>query len=345
MSLNATEARAIISPAQAADDRDIPSKYLKMYGRGCLSYTTQQRPFDHFVTSQGYLPYYRLTNKLLSHRPIHIVVGDPISPPAQFRQIISDFLKFAKPVIFLQAGEAFAGVLDELGLTVNRFGVETELDLPGFDLKGKYKAHLRHWINTAAKAGAEAFECDLQSMRESEVRELSSEWLKRKGGKEMALLTRPFEYRQQPGVRFFWARRDGELLAMVTFDPIYVDGTIHGYYQDLVRCKQGAPNGTPDLVASKAIETFKDEGHRVLALGVSPLSSLTAEPFHSSKLMRRIFESLYEHGNFVYSFKGLEFHKRHYRGIERAVYVASTSRNALLLLRDLITILFALQVF
>jgi len=345
MNLEATQARENISPPQATGDRDVLGDSLRMYGRGCLSYTTRQRPFDHFVTPHGYLPYYRFANRLLSRGPIHIVVGDPISRPSQFRAIISEFLKLAKPVIFLQAGEAFAGVLDELGLTVNRFGIETELELPKFDLKGKHKAHLRHWINTAAKAGVEPFECDLESMSEAEVQRLSSEWLKRKGGKEMALLTRPFEYRRQRDVRFFWARRDGELLAMVTFDPIYVDGSIHGYYQDLVRCKEGAPNGTPDLVASKAIETFKLEGHRVLAIGVSPLSSLAEEPFHCSKLIRRIFEFLYAHGNFVYSFKGLEFHKKHYRGNERSVYVASSSRNTALLLRDLIAILLTLQVF
>jgi len=314
-----------------------------MHGRGALAYSTLQPGLDQFVSSQGYISYYSFRDPILAPNPIYIVIGDPIAPLSSFPTIIGDFLKTASSALFLQVSEHCAGVLDRYGLAVNRSGLETDLDLRRFDLKGKLKANLRHWVNTARKKGIEAFEQDLLRMDRGEVNGLSREWLQRKGGKEMALLTRPLEWRAQPDVRFFWARGSGRLLAMTTFDPMYDGGRIYGYYRDIVRCRSDAPHGTSDLVTITAIEKFRREGINVLAMGCSPLASLGDEPFHAATLIRRLFRLMRDYGDFVYSFKGLEFHKKYYRGKESPVYFATTSRTTLLQLRDLIILAQALR--
>ena len=322
----------LVAPGDAS--RELLWSHLRMYGSGCLAYSTLQTGREHFVSSEGYVSYYRFRHPVLARKSIYMVAGDPVAPPSCFANIIRDFLRAAPYALFVQASEDCARVLDSQGLTVNQFGVETELDLQHFDLNGKLKANLRHWVNTARKLGVEVFEQDLLSMDAREVSEISEKYLQRKGGKELALLSRPFEYREQPDVRFFWARRNRELLGFITFDPLYKSGRVYGYYRDIGRCKLSAPHGTLDLLTTTAIEQFRSEGKDILALGLSPLSSLTDEPFHSAPLLRWLFEFWHDHGEFNYPFKGLEFHKKYYRGQERPVFIASTSRSNLLLLRD-----------
>jgi len=319
--------------------------HLRMHGRGCLAYTGLNSGLKHFTTADGYIAYQPFRHPLLGRKLIYIVVGDPVAAPSKMPRLIEDFLQTAPTTIFLQVSEGCAEVLDGIGLTVNRFGVETDIDLQTFDLKGKSKAQLRHWINTARKHGIVITEEELMNTDEAEVTELSSAWLNRKGGKELALLTRPFDYRTQPDLRFFTARRDGELLAMATFDPLYDQNRIFGYYQDIVRCRTGAPHGTSDLLTVTAIERFRAEGRELLMTGLSPLGSLGEEPFSASPLIARMLRLMHDHANFVYSFKGLEFHKKRYRGIERPVFVASTSTGKLALLRDLAAIILALKLF
>jgi phosphatidylglycerol lysyltransferase len=299
-----------------------------------MAYASLQSDFRYFVTSEGYIAYHCYRHPLLARRPVYIVVGDPVAPVSSFARLIRDFLGTAPHALFIHTSEDCAGVLDSQGLTVNQHGVETDLHLPHYDLRGKLKANLRHWVNTARKAGVEVIEQDLLSVDVKEVSEVSEEFLRRKGGRELALLTRPFEYREQPDVRFFWARRNGELLGFATFDPLYKNGRVYGYYRDITRCKHSAPNGTPDLITTTAIEQFKREGREVLKLGFSPLCLLADEPFHASRLLRWLFEYGYKYGELSYGFKGLAFHKKYYRGTERPVFVASTTRNNLLLIRD-----------
>ena len=339
----AATASLVLEPGYSS--ADFLWSQLRAHGRGCLAYTGLNSGLQHFATADGYVTYQSFRHRVLARKPINIVLGDPVAAPAALPRLIEDFLHNAPTTVFLQVSEACARVLDTMGLTVNRFGIETDITLPTFDLKGKLKSHLRHWINTARKHGIVVTEQELMSTDMAEVTALSSAWLKRKGGKELALLTRPFAYRAQPDVRFFAARRDGELLAMATFDPLYDNGHVFGYYQDIVRCKSGAPHGTSDLLTVTAIEQFRSEGLQLLATGLSPLSTLDAEPFRASGVITRLLRLMHDHANFVYAFKGLEFHKKRYRGVERPVFVASTNTGSCAVLRDLIAIILALKVF
>ena len=81
---------------------------------------------------------------------------------------------------------------------------------------------------------------------------------------------------------------------------------------------------------------------KVLGLGLSPLSSLANDRFHAVPLIKRLFSVMHRHANFIYSFEGLEFHKKRYSGTERPVYVASTNSNIILQLRDLIAVIMSL---
>jgi phosphatidylglycerol lysyltransferase len=63
-----------------------------------------------------------------------------------------------------------------------------------------------------------------------------------------------------------------------------------------------------------AMDVFKAEGVPYLDLGLIPLSLDPATEHQESRLLKRIMHGLYEKGNFLYNFKGLEFTKSRFRG-------------------------------
>jgi lysylphosphatidylglycerol synthetase-like protein (DUF2156 family) len=341
---NAIKLAEFVEPA-GLSKWDQLSPHLRQHGRGCMAYSTLQPGLDYFVSEHGYIAYCNFRHPWLARSGVYIVIGDPIVDTADFRLVLGEFLEQAPETIFLQIGEDCARALNERGFTVNRFGTETEIDMENFDLKGKYKAQLRHWINKAIKENVRISEHPIDAVSLDETHQLSRAWLERKGGHELVLLTRPLEYTREQDVRYFWAHRPGELIGMVIFDPMYDNGRIYGYYQNFVRLKKNTPHGTADLVTFKAMEKFKAEGATLLSLGLSPLSFPANEPFNANRVIHWLLKATRRYGNSIYPFKGNEFHKHRYRGIARDSFVASSHRSGFAQLGDLLIVIKALRVF
>ncbi len=304
-------------------------RYLEMYGRGCLAYSTLQMGMQYFVEKDvGYIAYYKFEHPLLAPRGKRLVLADPVTSREKYAFILERFLEDPTPAIFLQVSQEFAVVLSQYIPEINQGGIETEVDLFEFDLHGKTRGQLRHWINKAIKEEVEVFEESVSGINPNEVHGLSEDWLERKGGREFIIMTRPFTFSYEKDVRYFWARREGKLIGMVVFDPMYENGKIIGYYQNFVRATKEAPHGTIDLITFQAMEHFKSEGVRVLSLGISPFCDIHDTDFNYNKTLAWAMKESYRYGHRIYNFEGGAFHKKKYGGTEKKIYFGGTQGNS-----------------
>lgn len=307
--------------------------YLHRHGTHCMAYSTLQPEMHYFdVAGAGYIAYKKVAR--LFRRSVNVALSDPIAASDVQADLVRAFTAACGPVIFTQISRTFAAKLSSVGMKVNQMGLETELDLRSFDLRGKARAQLRHWRNTTSKAGVTVHEVPSANLAQ-EVGELNRKWLAQRGSRELALLTRPFVCHAEDEVRCFVARRNGDAIAMAIFDPMYADNQIIGYYHNHDRYLPCCPHGTPVAITLTAMERFRQEGRRVLSLGLSPLAGLGAEAFPHARQTAWFLRFLYDHCGSIYNFRGNFFHKTRYAGTNQPIYAASASAT----IRDVLSVL------
>ncbi len=307
---------------------DLLGPYLKKYGTGCMSYSTMQDRFEYFVYEDvGYIGYLNFKHPVFAKDGKKVVLANPIADVKDYKKITEEFLKQSKDVIFLEINSEFAKVLNDLGLQVNRFGVRMEIDVPSFDLSGKKRFRLRRYKNKCIREGVRIEEKGIESVDLNEVKSLSDDWIKRRGGHSFAILARKMVYENEEDVRYFWVRQNGKLIGFNIFDPMYKDGKIIGYYCNFARFLETALDECSGYALVGAIEKFKGEGIQVVSLGISSLSGLGTEEFNNNKVMSKILKFMYTYCEFIFPFKGTELYKRKYCGDERASYFSCSRGN------------------
>lgn len=242
--------------------------------------------------------------------------------------MLERFIAKYKNVTILQCSRFVAERLSELGYQVNHIGYEAELPLPN-KLTGKHKAKLRQWSNKCQREKVIVEEKAYSECNPVELNNLFKQWLQKKGGKEMAFITRPFMHAEEPGVRYFWARQEGRLIGMAAFDPLYESGQVIGYYHNLDRILPDSPNGTSAYIVLQAMQQFAEEKCRYVSLGFMPFYALHRH-FPHNEFTMKAFRFFYKHLNFLYPCKGSISHKKKFGGQERVpVYFSSTKGTRL----------------
>jgi phosphatidylglycerol lysyltransferase len=269
----------------------------------------------------GYIAGQRFSHPVLSRKPILVALSNPVADTADHPALLDALLQRQPRCVFVQINYDFAALLHEKGFKVYPLGVESDVPLAGFDLRGKARAKLRQWRNKCIREGVEVTEGPITAQDPGEVAALSRDWLKRKGGAEKNFLTRPLQLNGEEGMRYFWARQNGRLVGFAGMDPMYRGGRVEGYYHNYDRLLGEAPNGTSAYIALTAAEAFRKEGVSTLALGLSPLAGLENE-FDNSPLLQRASSLIFEYGNTLYPFKGNVQHKRKFDPRRIKSYVA-----------------------
>lgn len=282
---------------------------------------------DHFhIPGQGIIGYAPYQN-------LWIMNADPLCHPSQRKEVLSAFVhegrQQGKKILAIQCGIETAQAFRALGYNANHMGVETILDVQAFDLNGKAKTKIRRWINTARNAGITVQEqrfCDDGILRAA--MDVSRRWLDSKvNTQELNIMTRKSRYCDEYGTRTFFAYQGDVLVGYIIFDPLYEKGKTIGYYADLCRIRPDAPNGTQDLIQYTALCRFREEGLRLLSLGISPLACIDDGHGFHNPLLTPVLRLSYRFGNRMYAFHGLEFHKSAYhnekQGFRRPTYFIS----------------------
>lgn len=308
--------------------------FLREYGRHSMAYTSLEPSFKYFLLDDiGYIAYISYKHWLFARKERQIVLADPVCDSKHYSEIVDRFIERFPNVIFVQSSKRFAKVLDKKAFQVNQFGIETEILINEFDLKGKLRAKLRQWRNKCEREGVEVKELSIEQCQNiDEIKALSETWLESKGGAEFGFLVRPLRFEKETDVRYFWAFKDNKLIAFATFDPMYSKGKIVGYYHNIDRLGENAPHGTSALIVLKAIEVFKQEEVEFVSLGMSPLylQRGMALEFNHHHFTRKAFWYAFEKLNFLYPFKGNASHKNKFNGEKKPVYISSTNGTGLL---------------
>ena len=302
--------------------------YLRKYGRGCLSYSMFQQGMEYYVEPDvGFIAYLPFRHWLLTPFSRKIVLGNPVCAPEQTQGMLERFIALHKRVLVLQCNAETGRILQAMNYEVNMLGNECELPLP-YKLDGKRRAKVRQWRNKCEREGVVVEERALSDCDRSEIEALSKEWVQEKGGKELALLTRPFVWEDEPDVRCFWARQQGKLIGLAIFDPMYEDGRIIGYYHNFDRITAQAPNGCSAYIILRAIEKFEAEGLRKVSLGLMPLYVLRPH-FPQNNFTMKALKYAFGQLNHLYPFQGSASHKKKFHGQHQPVYFSSTQGNNL----------------
>jgi phosphatidylglycerol lysyltransferase len=157
----------------------------------------------------------------------------------------------------------------------------------------------------------------------------------------------------QKDVRRFYGFKDLQPIGFVHFDPIYQQGKVIGYVPNISRANHLFKQGLFYAIMAVALEQFKQEGVRIVNLGLSPLhlkaslaqsrqpqnkQSQNKQPqnelshrdqtpgLRPSKVLTRTFQLTQQYGRQFYNFQGIQFTKQRFKGEEHPSYVASRQR-------------------
>lgn len=287
--------------------------YLKKYGNHCLSFSLLQQGMHYFdVPDIGFIAFGQRWGK-------RFVLADPVCDTKYRETLLKRFINQYSDPVFVQISQDIAELIHaRFGYYTTQFGVEINVDLEKWDLKGKKKQILRTSVNHARKAGVLIEEnCTVNSCQK-----LNDEWLKTRKVKnrEIGFLIRPMDMDYQEGTRKFYAYLDGELIGFIFFDPIYMDNRIIAYVPNISRFSNKFKPGIFYPLMIHAMDIFKQEGVKYLHLGLCPLVTDDNDMPGESVILKRINRLLYNHGNWIFSFKGLYFTKSRFGGTESRIF-------------------------
>ena len=179
----------------------------------------------------------------------------------------------------------------------------------------------------ARSANVEVREYDCRSrlqagINDSDIEKVMNSWLSSRplNRREFTLLSRGFEYTDEPDCRKFYATCRSKLVGVSVFDPIYRDGQVEAYSETMARAARSAPKGTRDILLLSALEKLANENIRYVSLGLSPLERIAeiapqTENLRRSRFTAGWFDFAYRKLNgIVFNFQGLSFKKSRYVG-------------------------------
>lgn len=281
--------------------------YLKQFGTHSQSFSTLQPDMSYFdVPGVGYISYMRKWG-------MTFVLSDPVAAPEHLELILERFHARFPNASYIQVSRSVVDVLHRrFGLFGTQFGSEARIDLANWSVSGKKKQIIRTALNQAVKNGITVRE----RFSDDHTREISEAWIRTRKCKsqEIRFLIRPMEMTYRENERHFYAYQDGKAVGFIYFDPIYHNNRIISYVPNISRANADFRQGIFYTLMAHAMAVFKSEGVPFLDLGLIPLSLDKTAEHQESRLLKRILHGLYDHGNFLYNFKGLEFTKSRFRG-------------------------------
>ncbi|TIT92285.1 MAG: DUF2156 domain-containing protein, partial [Mesorhizobium sp.] len=180
------------------------------------------------------------------------------------------------------------------------------------------------WLSKKGYSFAE----DRRNIFLDEIARLSENWRGERIVKrwEMGFLNRPFaDHLGTDMRRFVLHGPDGELVALLDFDPLFSDGKVIGYTTAFKRKHIDATPHAEIGLTKFAVDRFREEGISVVTLGLSPLVDIEASGFAESSFWRSTFQRAYGSAwvnRSKFNLQGQAAFKRRFHGQEQPTYVA-----------------------
>jgi phosphatidylglycerol lysyltransferase len=290
-------------------NKNSAAELVQMYGTDSLAYLTLEKDKKHYfgVNTEGFIAYV-IIDKIM------VCMGNPVCSEGDMKELLSEFLSFSRAkaykVCFCSISKTFSTFLGKNGFSVSKYGEEALLDLPSYELKGSSTSKLRQKLKRAEKAGITVQEYVPQKQRdyslEQKIVQISEEWLASKNGK-MGFTLGDLNLENPLDRRYFAAiDENNELQAILMFSP-FNNG--EGYFLDVMRRSSNSIPGVMEKSIIDASMKMRDEGVKIVSLGLAPLAGINPEQ-GSGTFLEKGMHFVYKHVNQGYDFKALHDYKK-----------------------------------
>lgn len=299
----------IYTPIVTKHDRDQVRKLALTYGENPVSYLALENDKKFFFSSKvNGVCAYTIVND------VFIISGDVLCKTEDVKTFLFELLAYcnqnAYQIMLINVTDQFRNLYLAAGFCIVKYGEDACFELKNYNLSGGRVAKVRAAINHATKAGIIVTEYKPLSERnesiERQIHQITSEWLKRKGGYEMHFTMGGTGLSDPLDRRYFYAYdNNGAILGFVVFLPY-----LNGYLADVTRRKNDAPQGVLEKIIYEAFMQFKKEGITWGNMGLSPLYNVADTD--KSTMTEKLFNYIYENLNNSYGFKQLHHAKEKY---------------------------------
>jgi phosphatidylglycerol lysyltransferase len=252
-----------------------------------------------------------------------VALGDPVGPAEGGPGLVRSFLErcddFDGTPVFYQVTRERLHLYAEYGFTFGKLGEEARVDLARFTLEGGASKGLRASHRRLEKQGCAFRVLDPAEVGERvlELRDVSTEWLRRKEAGEKGFSLGFFEPAYVARFPAAVVERGDHIEAFATLWPGPRGEEVS---VDLMRYRESAPPEVMEALFVHLLLLGRSRGYRWFSLGMAPLSGLESSPV--APLWNRLGAFLYQHGEAFYNFQGLRTFKEKFHPTWEPRYLA-----------------------
>ena len=254
---------------------------------------------------------------------------DPVGAGPIQAELVWKFVETARQsgcrAVFYQVSPALLPALADAGMQAYKLGEQANVDLRHFDLKGGRWATLRQ---TATRGERDGLTFEIVAKENitpilPDLKAVSDEWLDHHRAREKGFSLGAFSTAYMLTQPVAVLRFEG---AIVAFANILLTATKAEASIDLMRFSNRAPRGAMDYLFVSLMTRLRDEGYQQFNLGMAPLSGLSRR--ENAPVWDRIANTVYEHGERFYNFKGLRAFKAKFHPQWQPRYIAVSGGQA-----------------
>jgi phosphatidylglycerol lysyltransferase len=251
-----------------------------------------------------------------------VALGDPIGPPDRISELIRLFIErcddFGGTPVFYEVSRHYLHRYADFGLAFVKLGEEARVDLHQFSLDGSQGARFRQVIRRLEKDGG-SFRVipshDVPGVME-QLRDVSNDWLAHKTGAEKGFSVGFFEPSYLERFPVAVVERANRIVA---FANVWPGPGGHELSIDLMRYHRDAPTSVMEALIVHLLVWGHAQGYHWFALGMAPMSGSERSPI--APLRARAGSFLYEHGGFLFNFRGLRAYKEKFNPVWEPHYL------------------------
>jgi phosphatidylglycerol lysyltransferase len=286
---------------------------VRRYGANSSSYVLLEGSKQYFTCPDvdGFLAYQMSAG-------IAVIAGDPVCLPQQATWLVAEFVRSRKgrPICAYQVSPTVLEAFRRCGFADVQVGKEAIFDLGEFTLAGGQMELVRAATNKARREGVVVVEHDPFAVGaeavNQELREVSAEWLKTRGERELGFLLGSLGMEQASAKRYFLARSakgSGRIEGFIVCEPIHAR---NGYYLDVTRRRSDAVRGVMELLSTEIFCRLREEGYEIASMGLAPLALLDDPDLKKHPRLTKLMRFAFEQVSHTYDFKLLYRYKAKY---------------------------------
>ncbi|RKR76349.1 SNARE associated Golgi protein [Frondihabitans australicus] len=292
---------------EVAVGRDDAVRALQQWGGESLSWMITWPHMEYLRVRESIIGFQR-------HRPVALILGDPIGPVAGAESVMEDIDRQARRLgltpCFFAASEATRHSAPQ-GWASLRIAEDEVVDLDDVAFTGKKWQPIRSAVN---RAGRERVTLRMVTLEDEpvdvleQVRSISDGWVGDKELPEMAFTLGGVAQALDRHVQVALAVDAAEIVqAVLSWLPVYGEGgSIRGWTLDVMRRRDGAMPGVMEFLIAASARFFHDSGAEFVSLSAAPLAPGGADVEKPERtvldLLARVLQPVYATGS-LESFK------------------------------------------